>query len=205
MVTEKSISADDADIRLSPFSQWTPEKPVLQTQSYPPTLSEHMAPFLQGFVTHWSPSEQVSRPVEDCDVLIKKTVQQLNYLFIKSLTNVDGPEEILQDNTCKMSLHLFWRYFGGLNHKNEEAADRSVRVLEESPGLLVRAHFLHANLLQGGAGGVPLLAVDQRARLLLVQEHCVEERVHVSNGSSTTDRSTDLRWSLFGFIDSAAC
>lgn len=164
-----------------------------------------MAPFLQGFGKHWSPSKQVSRPVEDCDMLIKKTVQQLNYLFIESLTNVDGPEEILQDNTCKISLHPCWRYFGGLNHKNKEAADRSVRVLEESPGLLVRAHFLHANLLQGGAGSVTLLAVDQRARLLLVQEHCVEERVHVSDGSSTTDWGTDLRRSLFGFIDSATC
>lgn len=37
----------------------------------------------------------------------------------------------------------------------------AVCVLEEGPGLLVGAHFLHANLLQAGALGAPLLAGDQ--------------------------------------------
>lgn len=61
------------------------------------------------------------------------------------------------------------------------AADRSVRVLEETPGLLIRAHFLHADLLQGGAGSVALLAVDERVGLLLVQEHCAEGECQMSH------------------------
>lgn len=64
------------------------------------------------------------------------------------------------------------------------AADRSVRVLEETLGLLVRAHPLHADLLQGGAGGVALLPVDEGVRLLLVQEHCAGGSV--SDVSSAT-------------------
>lgn len=47
----------------------------------------------------------------------------------------------------------------------------AIWVLEKSSGLLVSADFLHADLLQRGACGIPLLTGYQRARLLLVQEH----------------------------------
>lgn len=76
------------------------------------------------------------------------------------------------------------RHLGGAKPSDGRAADRSVRVLEETPGLLVRAHFLHADLLQGGAGGVALLAVDERVGLLLVQEHCAEGERQTSHTES---------------------
>lgn len=89
-----------------------------------------------------------------------------------ALTNIHSPEDVLQENICMMSVQL------KLQNENDkwkelhcDRAHCSVWVLEESPGLLVGAHFLHANLLQGGAVGVPLLTADQRACLLLVQEH----------------------------------
>lgn len=80
------------------------------------------------------------------------------------LTNIDSPEDILQGQTQ-------------LKPKAEASqvripeAYRSIRVLEESSGLLVGAHFLHADLLQRGACGVPLLTGDQGAGLMLVQKH----------------------------------
>lgn len=89
-----------------------------------------------------------------------------------ALTNIHRPENVLQENICMMSVQL------KLQSENDKWKERqcdgahcSVRVLEESPGLLVGAHFLHANLLQGGAVGAPLLTADQRACLLPVQEH----------------------------------
>lgn len=51
----------------------------------------------------------------------------------------------------------------------------AVRVLEDAPGLLVGADFLHADLLQAGrlvtAVNVSLLTGDQGTGMLLLQEY----------------------------------
>lgn len=72
---------------------------------------------------------------------------------------------------------------------------RTVRVLEELPGLIVGAHPLHANLLQGGGWRVdiPLLTCDHWMSLLFVQKHW--RNSYFSAGSHATNWT--MLWTCF--------